>query len=104
MVDRYRSCRDIYLSNTSSFPPEMEEQHQPLGRSDDNLCRDLCSALSADTPWPSASDILHFSISEYTGSLGQFQLTTGMGCLCHFNLFYHIPGLLVCRPHTRHRN
>src|SRR4029077_10936714 len=77
--------------------PAMAHFHQPLGGSDDDLCRHVRRLVPRNTHGASMGRIFYLSIfSQSTRPfMGEFSFTAGMGRFCHQHIPDHFVGLLV---------
>src|SRR3954462_13942170 len=98
VVGWYRSRRNTDLCDPFTFPPGMENRCEQGSRSDDHLCGNVRRTIPDLAHGSCMECILHTSISKHTWSfVGELQLATAVGRICHLNLLYRITSILVFR-------
>ena len=100
-LDRNRTRRNIDLGHPFPYPPEVAHLHQPLGRSDDHLCRDLRGYLSRVPRRSRLDGLVSCPDSQCQRDLAKLSQPPSLGRFCGVHLLHGLPNILVPRPDSR---
>ncbi len=102
VLGRHRPRRHADLGHPLPVPAEVAHQHQPLGRGDDPVRRDVRRRLPAHPHGASLARLLRLPVPERSRpAVGELPLAAALGRVRDQHLLHRLGGVLVRRPDPR---